>query len=138
MIVLFSLVIAILFETTLTSLPLTLLMLIFAAVALRNNWVFALAFFGGLLLDILKLGTAGVSSLFFVVMVMIIFAYQKKLEIASVNFILIAGLIGSFSYLFLTQTTHLFIQVFLSTVLITLSFFVFKKFNKGPILSWKK
>lgn len=129
-IIIFFLTISILLESTLITLPLTLLIIIFASIVIRKNDIFSLAFFSGLFLDILKLGTIGMSSAYFVVIVMVIFAYHKKLEITSLHFVSITALIGSLGYLFLVGISHIIFQALISTLFIAISFFVFKKTNK--------
>ncbi len=114
-------------ESTIITVPLTLLIIIFSAVTLKNNDVFILAFISGLLLDILTLGTIGLTSAFFVSFVMLIFLYQKKFEIESLSFVSMAAFIGSIVYLFLTNSNHLVPESLFATFLMFSSFFIFKK-----------
>ena len=124
------LAISILLESTLLTLPLTLLIIIFASVVIRKNDVFFLAFISGLFLDILKLGTIGLSSAYFITAVMIVLAYQKKLEVTSMHFISAFALIGSLGYLFLIGVSNIISQALISTLFAAISFFAFKKTNK--------
>ena len=125
--ILIFLIIAALIESSLATIPLSLLIIIFAAVVLRKNEVFALAFLSGLFLDILRLGTPGLSSLYFIVLVMVIFAYQKKLEVTSLNFIALVSFFSSLGYLFLISANHIIFQAAVSTIIICVSYFFFKK-----------
>lgn len=131
--IVFFLAISILLESTLVTLPLTLLIIIFASVVIRKNDVFILAFFSGLFLDILRLGTVGFSSTYFVIITMIVFSYQKKFEITSLHFILITALIGTLGYLLIAGTSYVIFQTLASSLLISISFFVFKKTNKKTL-----
>lgn len=126
------LLVSIFLESTLITIPLTLLIIIFAAVTVKNNDVFILAFLSGLLLDILTLGTIGLSSAFFILFVTLIFLYQKKFEISSLNFIALISFLGSVIYLFLTNSNHLISEAFVATALMIFSFFIFKKTIKKP------
>lgn len=126
----FFLVITIVLESTLITLPLSLLIIIFASIVIRKNDVFILAFFSGLFLDVLRLGTIGISSAYFVTIVMAIFVYQKKFEITSLHFISIVALIGALGYLFLAGTNYIVVQALTSALFMAASFFVFKKTNK--------
>lgn len=126
------LLVSIFLESTIITVPLALLIIIFAAVTVKNNDVFILAFLGGLLLDFLTLGTIGLSSAFFVLFVTIIFLYQKKFEISSLNFIALISFLGSIIYLFLTNSNHLISEAIVATFLMISSFFVFKKTIKKP------
>lgn len=126
-IILISLIVAIVLEATIITLPITFLIIIFAAVTLKNNDVFLLAFLNGLLLDVLTLGTIGLTSAFFVLFVMLIFLYQKKFEIESLNFITLSAFCGSVIYLFLTHSNHLISEAILATFIMFSSFLIFKK-----------
>jgi cell shape-determining protein MreD len=119
-----------LLESTIVSLPLVFLIILFAAVVLKNNDVFILAFFSGLFLDFLTLGTIGLSGLYFITVVMLIFLYQKKFEIESLNFVTITALMGSLGYLILTHSVSIFSEVLFSTFLVFLAFIFYKKTNK--------
>lgn len=127
-----SLLVSIFLESTLITVPLTLLLIIFTAVTVKNNDIFILAFLGGLLLDFLTLGTIGLSSAFFVLFVTIIFLYQKKFEISSLNFIALISFLGSIIYLFLTNSNHLISEALVATIIMISSFFIFKKTIKKP------
>ncbi len=118
---------SIILESTVITVPLTFLIIIFAAVILKNNDVFILAFVSGLLLDILTLGTIGLTSGFYVIFVMLIFLYQKKFEIESSSFVTISAFIGSLAYLFLTRSNHLMLESLFATFLIFNSFYIYKK-----------
>lgn len=132
--IIFFLAIAILLESTLVSLPLTLLILVFASIVIRKNDIFPLAFLSGLFLDILRLGTVGMSSAYFVAMVMIVFLYQKKFEITSLNFIGVTSAVGTLGYLLATGTSYLFFQVLISTLIILASF----RIARMREWAWKK
>ena len=119
--------IAVFLESTIITVPLTLLIILFASVTLKNNDVFILAFISGLLIDILTLGTIGLTSAFYVLFVMLIFLYQKKFEIESLSFVTLSAFIGSVVYLFLTYSNHLILESIFATFIMLLSFFIFKK-----------
>lgn len=123
-IILFLIVAGVL-ESSITTLPLSLMILIFAGVVTRSNNIFGLAFLSGLILDFLSFKTAGISSIYFVSFVFIIFLYQKKFEIQTLHFIIIFSFLGSLGYLFLTGSGLILAQTFFITLITVLSFFVF-------------
>ena len=127
---LISLFFAILFESSITSIPLVFLIILFLAVIRRSNEVFIIAFFSGLILDILSFGRIGFSSLYFTVFVFLIFMYQRKFEIETINFLVIFSFFGSFGYLFLTGSGSILVQSLFATLLMAFSFITFRKFNK--------
>ncbi len=128
--IVFALFISVLLESTLITLPLTFLIILFASVIIRKNEVFALAFFAGLFLDILTFKNIGWSSLFFITVVFVVFLYQKKFEIRTLHFVGIFSLLGSAGYLFLNGVNYLVLQVLVSTLVVSTSFSVFNKTNK--------
>lgn len=128
--IIFFLALSILLESTITTLPLSLLIILFASVKTRKSDIFLIAFVVGLLLDILAFKNIGWSSLYFTIFVYTIFLYQKKFEIMTLNFITFFGLIGSFGYLFMTGASNIILQALICAALSSFSFFVFRKTNK--------
>ena len=127
---LLSLVFAVILESTLTTLPLTLLMILFLAITRKSNDVFLFAFFAGFFLDILSFGLIGLSSLYFVVLVFIVFQYQKRFEIETMNFLALFSFLGSLIYLLIDGARFAFFQSLVATFIIISSYFVFRRFNK--------
>lgn len=128
--IIFSLIITILLESTIITLPLTLILILFAAIVFRKNQIFALAFFSGLALDFLTFRNIGWSSLFFVTLVFIVFLYQKKFEIETLHFIFIMSAIGSFGYLLIQGISHPIPQAIISCFVLVLSFIIYTLTNK--------
>ncbi|MBI4098023.1 MAG: hypothetical protein HY426_03195 [Candidatus Levybacteria bacterium] len=126
----FFLIVSIILESTLITLPLSLLIIIFSSIVLRKNEVFILAFFAGLFLDILGLRDIGLSSAFFVAIVFIVFLYQKKFEIKSLTFIAVSAFIASLGYLMIQGTSYALLQTVIATLIISASFLIFQKTNK--------
>lgn len=128
-----ALILTVLIESSLTTLPLTLLVILFLAVSTKRNEVFVLAFFSGLILDILSFSLIGLSSLYFVTFVFLIYVYQKKFEIDTINFIFIFSFVGSLIYLLISGVSFVIIQSFLATLIASSSYIVFRKFNKKQL-----
>lgn len=122
--------ISILLESTVTTLPLVLLIILFLSVIEKSNDVFIIAFFSGLFLDLMSMNRFGMSSLFFTIFVFLIYTYQKKFEIETVHFMAIFGFLGSFFYLILMGSGNIIFQSLTATFMIVSSFLVFKKYNK--------
>ena len=125
-----SLFFAILLESSVTTLPLVLLIILFMSIVRRSNDVFLTAFFAGLILDILSFGRIGFSSLYFTVLVFLVYSYQRRFEIDTINFMIIFSFFGSFIYLFLVGAGNVLFQSLFSVFLVSVSFFIFRKFNK--------
>jgi rod shape-determining protein MreD len=94
-----ALIISLLLEGTVTTLPLVLIVLLCLTIQRRDASIFPLAFFAGIFLDILTVHIIGVSSIFFTVMVFLILLYQRKYEINSYPFVAAAACLGSFVFL---------------------------------------
>lgn len=94
-----ALIIALLLEGTVTTVPLVLVFLLCLLIIKRETIVFFIAFLAGLLLDILSVRTPGISSLFFITFLFMILLYQRKYEINSYPFVFFASVLGSFGFL---------------------------------------
>lgn len=129
-IIVLFLIIAEVFESGVITLPLTLLILLFASVVTRSNNIFGLAFLSGLALDLLSFRTIGMSSIYFVCFVFLIFLYQKKFEIETIYFVAAFSFLGSLGYLFLTGSGSILTQTFFITLITILSFFIYKLLDK--------
>lgn len=100
---------ALLLETTLTTIPLVLVSLICLTIIYKEDVLFVLAFIFGVFLDLILFRTIGLSSLFFVVFLFLILIYQRKFEIKTAGFVLIASFLGSLTYLLLFSYHNLII-----------------------------
>jgi len=124
---------SVLLQATVTTLPLILLLFLNAAVVAKKTWVFPAAFLAGAVLDILLLNPMGKTSLFLVVFLFIILLYDKKFDIQTFPFVFLASFIGSFVYFIAFQIPNVFAQALISTAIATLSFFLLIQLNRFPI-----
>lgn len=92
-------------ETTVTTIPLTFLLILLLTLTYRNYWLFIIGFLTGILLDAVSFRSLGLSSVFFVFFIFIVLTYQKKFEIFTLPFVFAASLLGSLGYLALTKPT---------------------------------
>jgi hypothetical protein len=120
-------------EGSITTLPLTLMLLIIFYCFYRDDVIFLYACISGIFLDMMLVRHIGASSIFFLVILFLIFLYQKKFEIASYYFVFFALFIGTIGYLFFFSLTDNFF-VSISTVLLGMTLYWFlKKFGKRSI-----
>lgn len=124
------LIIAAILESGVTTLPLTLLILVFAGVVTRSNNIFFLAFFAGLALDFLSFRTIGISSIYFVSFVFLIFLYQKKFEIETLHFVIASSLLASFGYLLIQGSDYFVLQSIAVCIIASVSFLIYTATNK--------
>jgi len=125
--------ILVLLQASVTTLPLVILLFLNAAVVAKKTWVFPAAFLTGVVLDILLLNPLGKTSLFLVVFLFIILLYDKKFDIQTFPFVFLASFIGSFVYFIAFQISNVFAQALISTAIATLSFFLLIQLNRLPI-----
>lgn len=85
-------------QVTITTIPFILVALLLLYIYSRNELIFFLGFFCGILLDLLQVRTIGFTSLFFLFFLFFVFLYQRKFEIGSYYFIFLILVIGSFFY----------------------------------------
>ncbi|MEK7160318.1 MAG: hypothetical protein AAB702_02455 [Patescibacteria group bacterium] len=125
------LTLALLLETTLTTIPLVLISLVCLIVIYRQDILFLFGFVFGLFLDLILFKTVGMSSLFFVIFLFLILLYQRKFEIKTANFVLISSFFGSLLYLLLFSNGNLIIiQAIVSAII---GLLIFKILQRGKI-----
>jgi cell shape-determining protein MreD len=103
-------VIALILEGSLTSLPLVLLSLLLFRIATKSSNGFLLAFLAGILLDVFLVRPLGETSVYFLIVLFLIGMYEKKFEVNSLPFIMLATLTTAFVYLIIFPVPASFIQ----------------------------
>jgi hypothetical protein len=93
------LILSIILEGTITTLPLVFVCLVCLTILMRSQMLFVLAFLSGFFLDAFTLQRIGSSSIFLLVAVLLILLYQRKYEINTYPFVLLASFAGAFFYL---------------------------------------
>lgn len=116
-------------EASLTTVPLVLLSLLCLAVAKKRAWVFSLAFFSGIVLDVLLVRTVGFTSFFFLLFLFIILLYDRKYEVRTLRFVMITSFVGTFLYGIAFSLPFLLLQGVLSSMVAGSVFLLFT-FNR--------
>lgn len=116
------LIVALFLEGTITTLPLVLVGLLCLTIMKREPMIFVVAFLSGLILDLLTVHPVGLSSLYFIVFVFLIFLYQRKYEINSYQFVGVLAFIGSFVFLSIFGGGNLFFQSLISAIIAIILF----------------
>lgn len=117
-----------LLEGTVTTVPLVLGFLTVLIVVRKSLWVFGLAFLGGLVLDALRVNVLGGASIFLVVWLFLILLYERKYEIATIQFVLVSLFFGSLLYLWVFGSRDLFLQSVVSSLVGGITFMVLRRF----------
>ena len=116
------LIFAFVLESTITTLPLMLICLLCFAIVRRDMIVFLIAFFVGIWFDIATVHPVGITSLFFLLFIFLVFLYQRKYEIDSYPFVVMAAFIGSGLFLFMFGYENILIKSGISAFLAMLLF----------------
>jgi len=110
------------FLEAITTIPLVLIVLLCLAVVFEGPWIFALAFFMGLFLDVFQLRNLGQTSLFFIVFLIIVLLYERKFEIKTKPFVFLSTFVGTLFYLLLFNYEYVFGQALVSSIIAVLLF----------------
>lgn len=127
----FFLILALIFESSLTTLPLIFIVLLCLTVIFKQNFIFGFAFLFGLLFDLISFKTLGISSLYFLIFLFLVLIYQSKFEITTKNFIIISTFLGSLGFLFLMgYNNNVLLQAIISSFLGLILFKLLQRVNK--------
>jgi len=117
--------------STITTLPFILIVLLCFSVVFKTRWIFVLAFFAGLYLDIIFVRILGQSSIFFIIFIFLLFLYERKFEIQSIPFVFFASFLGSAGYLFMVNSNYIFMQAVVSSIFAVLIFKFLIRFSNS-------
>lgn len=126
--------IAILLEGSVTSLPLVLSALLVLAVNLRKQDVLLAAFLAGFFLDIMLVRPVGLTSIFYLCMLLLVFLYEKKYEIKSLFFVVLFGGLSSALYLMIFHSPDYFLQIVISVLIAGGLFSLLRALNKKKVI----
>lgn len=129
-ILLICLVLAILLEGTLTSLPLVIMLLLIIGTQMRSNDVFFVGFFSGLLLDVLLVRPLGETSVYFLVVLFLLFLYDRKYEVSSPLFVTLVTFIASSIYVLIFPVPGSFFQIVVVTLMAFLGYSALQMITK--------
>ncbi|SRR5258706_4115840 len=108
---------AIFFEVGIIQLPFLLIAIVIICIITKSEWIFWVSIASGIILDSLSFRIIGESSVFFVLLLGLIFLYQKRFEIKTIQFVFISTTIGSFLYLLLVGAQSILLQSLVSGIL---------------------
>lgn len=122
----FLFVFAFLIQISLTTIPLILDLILLLYILNRKYWVYFVAFFLGMVLDIVSLRQVGLTSLFFIIFLFLITLYENKFEINTIPFVFFFSFFGSLAFLFIFGGSFIFLQALVSSIFSTLLFLLIK------------
>lgn len=121
-----SLVFLVLLESTVVKIPLLAIFLLNLFVRQRNTTTFIYAFFVGIVFDILIVQKVGFTSLYLITFLYLVYLYQRKFEINTLPFVLIATKIAVISSYFIFGRSGLFLMLIISLIFSVLLFYLLK------------
>ena len=131
----FLLIFSLFLEGTVTSLPLVFLCLLCLTIFMRDSTLFFLAFLAGIFLDAFALRALGQTSIFLLIAVFLILLYQRKYEINSYPFVLIASFVGSLIFLMVFGYTNALVEACVSAIIAVLLFALIRYSGKQFLIS---
>jgi len=123
-------------QSSITTIPLTLLFFLLLTVFYRSEAIFVLAFFSGLFLDALLLNNIGLTSLYSLIFLFLVFLYERKYELLSYQFVAFASFFGSAGYLFLFRSSHILLTSITSSMICICIYFFYTKLRCVKFLKW--
>ena len=126
MILLFA---AIIFESTITTVPLVLTVLTVYVILKKQTRFFYAGFAGGIILDSLTVRVLGSSSAFFVIWLYLILLYDRKYEIRTLMFVFVSIFFGSVIFLYLFKYNYIFLNALAGSATGMVLFLVLKRFE---------
>jgi hypothetical protein len=116
-------------EGTVTNLPLVFISLIILTIAMRNLFLFVLAFLAGILLDTFASRPIGETSIFFLLCVLLMLLYQRKYEINSYPFVLLSSFVGSVIFLLIFGYANVWSLTVASVIIAFLLFIMYRLYG---------
>lgn len=101
--------------------PIVFILLTFLAFV-SKTWIFFLAFFMGIILDLMLFRFLGATSLFLTTFLFLIFLYEKKFEIYTLPFVFVASFMGSALYLMIFGYNYVLQQALVGSLIAVLLF----------------
>lgn len=124
------LICSILLEGTITTLPLVVVALVCLTIVRPDRYVFVAAFLAGIVLDVFALRQTGGTSIFLLTFVFLMLLYQKKYEIYSYPFVIVATGAGSAVFLSIFGYGNVLLQSGVSVIAAFLLFVFVRLFSR--------
>lgn len=121
------LILAIVLESTIITLPLVLILVICLAVIMQTTAVFVFSLLAGIILDSLLFRPLGITSLFFLFVLSGIFLYQRKFEIRTPAFAALTSIGAAALYLHFLEHTHIGEQMIIAGIVALAVFWILQK-----------
>lgn len=118
-------------QITATLLPLSFMVLLVWSIESENITPLLLAFLSGIILDVSLLNDLGQSSLYFLIILLLVFLYERKFEVKSIQFVFFASFFSTFFNFLIFRSTFSLLESFFCSVL-TVFLFIFSRVFFAP------
>lgn len=108
---------AVIAESTITTIPLTLAVLTVYMILHKKTRYFYAAFAAGLVLDSLAVRVLGSTSAFFVIWLYLVILYDRKYEIRTGVFVFLSLFFGSIIFMYIFKYNYIFLNAFIGSVM---------------------
>jgi hypothetical protein len=115
---------------TFTTIPFTVVFLLGFAVLKKSVFIYFLALITGIFLDSIAFRMVGITSIILILMVYIIFLYERKIEVKNRYFYGLIVLIFSYIYMVIFGYSYALLQSLVASICGFLSFLLFIRTNR--------
>lgn len=121
-------------EASITTIPLTLIILLIFYLAWKEKVLpVVLAFIVGIILDAIQVSNLGFRSIFFVIFLFVVSLYERKFGVKTYPFVFLSSFLGSFLYGVIFDLERPFLQAILTSFLALFLFRLFSIQEKGNL-----
>lgn len=103
-------------QGSLISFPFVFVVLTIIAIKKKENFLFLLAFLSGLILDSFYFRTLGTTSLFFMLFIFAIYAYERKFEVNTSSFIFVSSFLGSMTLFLILGESGILLKALITSI----------------------
>lgn len=121
------LLLSLILEGTLISIPLLVAAVVATSVIYRNAWYIAGVFLIGIIYDMMTMQNTGQTSVFLLVVIALSELYQRKFETRTFLFVTIATIVSVSIYILIFGSYAFFIQLLVATGFSALIYYIFLK-----------
>jgi cell shape-determining protein MreD len=125
-----GILISIILEASFLSIPILIPIILSYFIFTKNSNAFFLAFASGILIDTFLLNPIGISSIYFCIILFLVFLYSKKFEIESLPFISIFTILASSFYIAIFSSSFFIAKTFICTAISVIIYFQVMRFKK--------
>lgn len=129
---LFLLLLGFLLESMVTTMPLGIMIVVLLFLSHHESMAIALSFVYGILLDTMRVGMIGETTLIYLAILSVIYLYNRKFEVTAPFFVFLVSFCGSIVFLRVFAYPYMSIQAFVLALATTALFLVLDNWYTKP------